>query len=205
MLIKEYKKPNWMVTVELSTQYASLLMSIRLWDVKIGYQKMILYGHNSFIQSVCFSPDGNTIASGSDDNSIRLWNVKTDNKKPYWMDIVILQNQSALLLMALHYYLVVEMNLSVYGMFRYKNKFKIKMKNIKTFQSNFKLHNLNQINHHKIILIFQLVLLQHIHIYQQMELQYCKENLQQLWEKICVHYLKKEDVVFWKTKYQLRK
>ena len=27
--------------------------------------------------SVCFSPDGNTLASGSWDNSIRLWDVKT--------------------------------------------------------------------------------------------------------------------------------
>ncbi|CAD8167247.1 unnamed protein product [Paramecium pentaurelia] len=31
--------------------------------------------------SVCFSPDGNTLASGSEDNSIRLWDVKTGQQK----------------------------------------------------------------------------------------------------------------------------
>ena len=29
------------------------------------------------VLSVAFSPDGNTIASGSDDNSIKLWNPQT--------------------------------------------------------------------------------------------------------------------------------
>ncbi len=29
------------------------------------------------VTSVCFSPDGKTISSGADDNSIRLWNAET--------------------------------------------------------------------------------------------------------------------------------
>ena len=33
-------------------------------------------GHSNDINSVCFSPDGKLIASGSDDNTIKLWNVK---------------------------------------------------------------------------------------------------------------------------------
>ncbi|CAD8048611.1 unnamed protein product [Paramecium primaurelia] len=35
------------------------------------------YGHTSYVMSVYFSPDGNTLASGSYDKSIRLWDVKT--------------------------------------------------------------------------------------------------------------------------------
>jgi len=34
-------------------------------------------GHTQSIQSIAFSPDGGTIASGSWDDSIRLWNVDT--------------------------------------------------------------------------------------------------------------------------------
>ena len=34
-------------------------------------------GHSKWVMSVAFSPDGNTIASGSDDNSIKLWNPQT--------------------------------------------------------------------------------------------------------------------------------
>ena len=32
-------------------------------------------GHSSAVLSVAFSPDGNTIASGSEDSSIKIWNV----------------------------------------------------------------------------------------------------------------------------------
>ncbi|MFM6437739.1 MAG: WD40 repeat domain-containing protein, partial [Microcystis panniformis] len=36
-----------------------------------------LEGHDDFVQSVNFSPDGKTLVSGSRDNTIKLWNVKT--------------------------------------------------------------------------------------------------------------------------------
>ncbi|CAD8163656.1 unnamed protein product [Paramecium pentaurelia] len=55
--------------------------SIRLWDVKTRLSKAKLDGHTSSVYSVCFSPDGNTLASGSYDNSIRLWDVKTGLQK----------------------------------------------------------------------------------------------------------------------------
>ncbi|CAD8144904.1 unnamed protein product [Paramecium pentaurelia] len=34
------------------------------------------FGHSNNVRSVCFSPDGNTLASGSRNNSIRLWDVQ---------------------------------------------------------------------------------------------------------------------------------
>ncbi|CAD8192469.1 unnamed protein product [Paramecium pentaurelia] len=40
-----------------------------------------LDGHTRGVLSVCFSPDGNTLASGSVDKSIGLWDVKTGQQK----------------------------------------------------------------------------------------------------------------------------
>ena len=42
-----------------------------LWDVASGK------GHTGSVYSVVFSSDGKTLASGSADNTIRLWDVKT--------------------------------------------------------------------------------------------------------------------------------
>ncbi len=36
-----------------------------------------LQGHTSLVMSVAFSPDGQTLASGSQDETIKLWDVDT--------------------------------------------------------------------------------------------------------------------------------
>ena len=33
------------------------------------------YGHSSFVFSVCFSPDGALLSSGSSDNKLMVWNL----------------------------------------------------------------------------------------------------------------------------------
>lgn len=38
-----------------------------------------LEGHSSYVSSVVFSPDGKTIASGSYDNTVKLWNMDLDD------------------------------------------------------------------------------------------------------------------------------
>ena len=38
-----------------------------------------LIAHNGWVYSVSFSPEGQTLASGSDDGTVRLWDVNTGN------------------------------------------------------------------------------------------------------------------------------
>jgi WD40 repeat protein len=40
-----------------------------------------LSGHSEYVNSVAFSPDGRTLASGSRDKSLRLWNVQTGEQR----------------------------------------------------------------------------------------------------------------------------
>ena len=51
--------------------------AIILWDIVSGSQLGILKGYTRSINSLVFSLDGKTLASGSADNTIRLWDVKT--------------------------------------------------------------------------------------------------------------------------------
>ncbi|MHC5780090.1 WD40 repeat domain-containing protein, partial [Nostoc sp.] len=50
--------------------------TIRLWNVS-GECHQIYKGHSDRVWSISFSADGQTLASGSADRTIRLWNVST--------------------------------------------------------------------------------------------------------------------------------
>lgn len=49
--------------------------SIYMWDVDSHQLNSILTGHRGYVNSVKFSPDGCTLASGSSDGTVLLWNI----------------------------------------------------------------------------------------------------------------------------------
>ena len=57
--------------------------SIGVWiyDVQTGEPLDLLTEHTAPIKSIEFSPDGQTLVSGSEDNTIRLWDTSTGNLK----------------------------------------------------------------------------------------------------------------------------
>jgi WD40 repeat protein len=52
-------------------------VAIQLWDLQTKRSTAILRGHTDFTVALAFSPDGKTLASGSYDNSLTLWDVST--------------------------------------------------------------------------------------------------------------------------------
>lgn len=57
--------------------------SIRLWDVKSGKLYKTFDGHTEIVNSICFSPDGNLLASASFDNTVRIVNIA--NSQILWV------------------------------------------------------------------------------------------------------------------------
>jgi WD40 repeat protein len=52
-----------------------------VWDAKTGQERRVLRGHAGEITGCAFSPDGQTILSGSSDQTLRLWDSTTGRQR----------------------------------------------------------------------------------------------------------------------------
>jgi WD40 repeat protein len=48
-----------------------------LWEARSGKLLRTLKGHGNVVRSVAFDPQGVTLASGSDDNTVKLWEARS--------------------------------------------------------------------------------------------------------------------------------
>ncbi|MEO0685115.1 MAG: hypothetical protein AAFY76_08750 [Cyanobacteria bacterium J06649_11] len=49
---------------------------IKLWDLNTKQEIYTLKGHSGKVNSLVFSPDGKTLFSGSEDNTIKVWQYR---------------------------------------------------------------------------------------------------------------------------------
>jgi WD40 repeat protein len=49
---------------------------VKLWKVETGKELAALREHTAIVFSVCFSPNGRILASASQDESIKLWQMR---------------------------------------------------------------------------------------------------------------------------------
>ena len=55
-------------------------MDVKFWDTATGDLRFRLPAHRDSIRSIALSPDGNTLATASADDTVKLWRAATDEE-----------------------------------------------------------------------------------------------------------------------------
>lgn len=63
-------------SADLLLATASFDNTVRLWDPVNGKCRATLAGHQAAVYAIAFSPDGRYLASGSLDDSLRVWSIR---------------------------------------------------------------------------------------------------------------------------------
>ena len=54
---------------------------VQIWDITQNRMRVVFKRHMDEVNSIAFSPDGRSFVSGSDDNSVRIWNIRDGSSK----------------------------------------------------------------------------------------------------------------------------
>jgi WD40 repeat protein len=79
-LAKELFRETWVAYVDGYGKAAREPTELRLLRPSLDQSHIVLTGHENAVRSVAFSPDGTRLATGSHDNTARLWDVTTGNE-----------------------------------------------------------------------------------------------------------------------------
>jgi len=71
----------WKDTIAVGLHTRSIVILNAITGIKVAIHS----GHTSWVRSLVFSPDGTSLVSGSDDNTIKLWDMQTGGVvKTFW-------------------------------------------------------------------------------------------------------------------------
>src|SRR3977135_3976838 len=79
----QYRVRNWATYNAALVNRGNLTLwnVIFLWDVDKKAKPQRLLGHSYWVRSIAFSPDSKILASGSEDKTVILWDVKTGEQR----------------------------------------------------------------------------------------------------------------------------